>query len=158
MDLENSSWDLITANNDVLNHLVKAHGIKNVFRKLSELVSQRGVILTDAVTGYDILHHWEKCSHTYTDSMSYKCEVTHEVISTAPPIGLMLRQWYSLENGNWEAALLEEEELLGISKEDVIIAAESEKLDATLFDWDRRTDTTKKTSRLGIMLKKSGGN
>ena len=156
MELGGERWELITANNDVLNHLAHAHGLCAVFARFSELLEPQGVVLTDAVSDYDIRHHWEGCTHLYTDERTFRCEVSHEVLDESAPIGVMRRRWFLPDGEGWQEAEVEEEVLPGISVAELEEAAKEAGLSLEVCDWDLGSPCEKTTSRIGVILRAQG--
>jgi SAM-dependent methyltransferase len=155
-DLGGERWNLITANNDVLNHLVQAHGLCAVFVRFSELLEPHGVVLADAVSDYDIRYHWEGCTHLYTDQHTFRCEVSHEVLDESVPSGMMRRRWFRHDGEGWQESEVEEEVLPGISVSELEEAAGQAGLSLEVFDWDLGGPCEAATSRIGIMLRAPG--
>ncbi len=156
MDLGGERWNLITANNDVLNHLVQAHGLCAVFVRFSELLEPHGVVLADAVSEHDIRYHWEGCTHLYTDARTFRCEVSHEVLDESVPRGVMRRRWFRHGAEGWLESEVEEEVLPGISVSELEEAAGQAGLSLEVYDWDLGGPCEAATSRIGVLLRAPG--
>ena len=154
MDFNKKSFSIITANNDVLNHICSAYGLHRVFTHINQILLPGGIFFSDAVSAYDILHNWENCTHLYTDHSVFKCNVKHKIIDESKPTGLMTRHWEFNINGKWEKSDVESEVVRGITPEEIIENSLETGFIAKLFDWDKGGSCKPDTIRIGIHLKR----
>ncbi len=152
MDHAPGKWHLITATNDVLNHLVLHYGINAVFERFATLLAPKGLVLTDVVTSYDIRNHWVHCNHVYSDGATYRCDVSHQVQDRAASLGRMQRRWSIMTAAGWTPSGNEVEVLMGLSEGQVRIAAERSSFSIETYDWDLGVPSRPSTSRLGVHL------
>lgn len=153
MGIHNAQWDVITANNDVLNHLAHRHGVGRLFSHLCGMLTPGGVILTDAVSDFDILNNWSDCVNIYSDCSTFKCVVSHEVIDYKVPIGRMRRHWTHPSRNFSLDVLIEEELVPGLSIQLLRDAASAVGLFARFFDWESGGDACASTIRIGLILR-----
>jgi hypothetical protein len=153
MDLRGGSWQLITANNDVLNHLADRHDLQEVLEHWAGMLHPEGVVLTDVVSASDVRHNWDGVEQVYSDGVSFRCEVSHELVDRVGAVGRMVRRWWRCVDGAWLRAGLEEEVVRGVEREDIEAAAGAAGLHAELWDWDGGGVYEERTVRIGIVLR-----
>ena len=151
-----SSFDIITANNDVLNHLKSSFGLNVTLKNIDNILNENGIFFSDAVSSYDILKNWEKCDQILTDDISFKCKITHKVTNFFLPQGEMTREWSFIRDGIWIMKCVEVENVIGISSEELISASEKFNFKCYLFNWYNDECIDVDTARIGILLKKTG--
>ena len=134
-DLTNKNWDIITANNDVLNYLAIDYSLVYIFDIISNLLSQNGIFYGDIVSDKDILQNWEDSTHTYSDSKTFQCKVTYKIQDQIEPRGLVERDWKLRVNNKWIRKNPEIEVLRGISVDEIISAAKDNNLSVNLSEF-----------------------
>jgi SAM-dependent methyltransferase len=145
-------WNFLAANNDVFNHLVLAVGLPQTLTHFAELLAPGGVGLFDAVSEFDVRNCWEGCQHQYSDEQDFRCDVSHSVTMGPPTVGTMLRVWSKRAGDAWAIIGEEREEVVGISPDSIMAAAESIGVRVELFDWDLGGSATERTSRIGAWI------
>ena len=145
-------WQFLAANNDVFNHLVLADGLPETLAHFAELLAPDGVGLFDAVSEFDVRNCWEGCQHRYSDEQHVRCDVSHSVTMGPPTVGSMLRVWSQRVGEEWEIIGEEREDVIGISPDSILAAAQSVGVRVELFDWDLGGDVTDRTSRIGAWI------
>ena len=151
-DLLGRQWQLLSANGDVFNHMVRAAGLDETLSLLRDLLHPGGSGLIDAVSAYDVLHNWEGCRHEYSDGSRIRCNVSHAVGSLQPVTGLMRRTWSRRSEVEWVVIGEELEEVLGLTPADLTAASERVGLCIELFDWDLGGPISDSTSRIGAWI------
>jgi len=134
-DISDSNWNIITANNDVLNYLAIDHKLEYIFGHLSDLLTNNGVFYGDVVSDYDILENWKDSGHTHTDSKTFRCNVSYKVENHTYPTGLVKRDWEIKENNQWVKKESEIEVLRGISVDEITSASEKNNLSVSLSEF-----------------------
>ena len=155
MDMPAGLWDVLTANNDVLNHLVSRHGCQCVFDRWAGMMTSDGVALTDVVSVNDVRENWDGLEHEYSDGVSFRCRVTHELVDRCAGVGRMVRTWWSRVGDEWIRRGSEEELVRGVHRDELETAARGAGLMAEFWDWDKGRACDKRTVRIGVILKRS---
>ena len=149
-----SKYDIITANNDVLNHLKQSVGLDATFSHIYNMLNDDGIFFSDAVSSFDILNNWENCNHILSDNKSFKCEISHKVTDRSLPIGEMYRNWSFKIGKQWLHKKVEIERVIGISPDELMVSSKINNFLPKLFNWHLDKNIEDDTSRIGILLKK----
>lgn len=149
-----SKYDIITANNDVLNHLKQSVGLDATFSHIYNMLNDDGIFFSDAVSSFDILNNWENCNHILSDNKSFKCEISHKVTDRSLPIGEMYRNWSFKIGKQWLHKKVEIERVIGISPDELMVASKINNFLPKLFNWHLDKNIEDDTSRIGILFKK----
>ena len=134
-ELVGTSWDIITANNDVINYIAVDYELTDILKHVSGLLLQNGICYADVVSDYDILENWEYSGHSHTDLKTFRCNVSYKVKNHTHPIGLVKRDWEIKENNQWVKKESEIEVLQGISVDEIISASEKNNLSVSLSEF-----------------------
>ena len=134
-ELVGTSWDIITANNDVINYIAVDYELTDILNHVSGLLLQNGICYADVVSDYDILENWEYSGHSHTDLKTFRCDVTYNIKQHSPPIGIVTRNWKFKKNGKWQKKKREIEVLRGFSREEIIEASKDNKLSVKLAEF-----------------------
>ena len=134
-ELVGTSWDIITANNDVINYIAVDYELTDILNHVSGLLLQNGICYADVVSDYDILENWEYSGHSHTDLKTFRCNVSYKVENHTYPTGLVKRDWEIKENNQWVKKESEIEVLRGISVDEIISASENNNLSVSLSEF-----------------------
>jgi len=134
-EIKDGSWDIITANNDVLNYIGINHDLQDILSHISNILSKHGIFYADVVSDHDILNNWEDSSHSYQDGKTFHCDVNYKIKQHTPPIGIVTRNWKFKKNGKWQKKKREIEVLRGFSREEIIEASKDNKLSVKLAEF-----------------------
>jgi len=134
-EIKDGSWDIITANNDVLNYIGLNHDLQDILSHVSSILSEDGIFYADVVSEYDILNNWEDSIYSYQDGKTFRCDLTYNVKQYTPPIGVVTRNWKFKINGKWQKMKSEIEVLRGFSREEIIEASKDNKLSVKLSEF-----------------------
>ena len=134
-ELVGTSWDIITANNDVINYIAVDYKLTDILNHVSGLLLQNGICYADVVSDYDILENWEYSGHSHTDLKTFRCNVSYHIKEHEPPIGITTRDWSFKKNDKWQKKKSEVEVLRGISTREIIEACESNNLSVNLSEF-----------------------
>jgi len=134
-ELVGTSWNIITANNDVINYIAVDYELTDILNHVSGLLLQNGICYADVVSDYDILENWEYSGHSHTDLKTFRCNVSYKVENHTYPTGLVKRDWEIKENNQWVKKESEIEVLRGISVDEIISASEKNNLSVSLSEF-----------------------
>lgn len=123
-----NKWNLVTANNDILNYLALDYKLEDVFYKISKILVKKGFFYADVVSEHDILENWEQSGHVHTDNKTFKCVVSYHLQDRSKVIGKVERLWYKKEKELWKNTGVEIEIIKGIKKDDILNAAKKNNL------------------------------
>ena len=117
--IKNERYEIITANNDVLNYMALNHDLTDIFNHIHSLLSSGGIFYADVVSKKDILENWKLSGHSHSDNKTFRCNVTYDVKDSSSCIGIVKRDWIFKENGKWNNKSCEVELLKGISSKEI---------------------------------------